>query len=761
MLLGEVSTVVADHPPLRGDAVLRGGPGFLLVVEKLPGADPAKVANGVKAAMAELAPGPAGVTVDTGVFEPAAYVHGALVHLGWTSLAALLLSAAWFAVCWRSWQVLLIALAGTVLPVLAAAYVLYLLGVTFTVMTLAGLAAALGVVVDDAVRTAEAARVSGREGAVDAVVEVRRPLGFALAVIALAAIPIVALQDRSGALARPLMSAYLLAVAAAAVVAVTIIPALTQLMLRHATPRRPVLWPRRVYDSVLALFTKNAAVLSGTVAVLLAACVLIVPQFGSRSLIPTMQERSLLVRWQAPAGTSLTAMEQATGSAGQSLRAVPGVTDVASDVGQALLGDRPVDVDSAQTWITLSSKADYGAARSAVGRVLNDYPGMRHTLLTFTEAALADNRTGGGRPVRVRLYGTDPTALAATAEQLRHAVSGVRGTAATAVRTPVVEPSIQIATDVDAAAAHGLKPGDVRRATAVLIAGIPVGSYYEQQQIFDVAVWSEPGMRGDLPAIANLPLDTPGGGQVPLKDVATVSMRPAPAEIDHDQASRFIDVTAQVPGGDVRGTVDRVRDAVKDLALPVGYHVEVSSDVVVSQNADRDIQIYAAFVAVGVFLLLQAALRSWRRAALLFCALPLALAGGAVTAPIAGGPLTVGALAGFLAVFGVAVRAGLVVMRDMRFAAVASDSDAWSADAVQAAVRRSVFPAMVSAGAAVLLMLPFAVVGDISGMEVMRPLALVVIGGMVTTVLVTMVLLPAVCLRWFTGDQPAAKAART
>ncbi|MEY9862999.1 Cu/Ag efflux pump CusA [Catenulispora sp. GAS73] len=767
VLLRDVATVVADHPPLRGDAVLRSGPGFLLVVEKSPGADPVKVASGIRAAMAELAPGLRGVTVDTGVFEPATYVHAALVHLGWTALAGTVLLALWFGVCWRSWRVLLIALAGTVLPVVAAAYVLYLVGATFTVLTLTGLTAALGVVVDDAVRTAEAVRVAGREDSavVGAVVGVRRPLIFALAVIALATIPILTLQDRAGALARPMMGAYLLAVAAAALVAITFVPALAHLVLRKAVPRRPALKLRRAYDAVLSVFTANTAVLFGTAAVLLVGCVLIIPQFGNRSLIPTMQERSLLVRWQAPAGTSLTAMEQTTTSVGQSLRAVPGVTDVASDVGQALLGDRAVDVSSAQTWITLSSKADYGAAKAAVSRVLNDYPGVRHTLLTFTEASLADNRTRNGPPVRVRLYGTDPTALAATAGRLREAVTGVRGAADVAVQTPTMEPSIQIATNVDAAAAHGLKPGDIRRATAVLIAGIPVGSYYEQQQIFDVAVWSEPGMRGEMAAIQNLPMDTPGGGQVPLKDVATVSVQPAPAEIDHDQASRYIDVTADVPGGDVRGTVDRVRSAVENLALPVGYHVEVSSDVVANQNADRYTLLAVGGVAVGVLLLFQAALRSWRRAALLFCALPLALAGGVATAPVAGGPLTVGALAGFLAVFGVAVRAGLVVMRDMErsqadSAVRASGSEVPGAatsraDTVEMAVRRSVFPTLVTAVGVVLVSLPFAVVGDIAGMEVVRPLAIVVIGGMVTTSLVMLVLLPALCLRWF------SKAART
>ncbi|OLE20017.1 MAG: hypothetical protein AUG49_26370 [Catenulispora sp. 13_1_20CM_3_70_7] len=331
-------------------------------------------------------------------------------------------------------------------------------------------------------------------------------------------------------------------------------------------------------------------------------------------------------------------------------------------------------------------------------------------------------------------------------------MSGLRGVANAAVQAQPMEPSIQIATNADAAAAHGLKPGDVRRTTAVLIAGIPVGSYYEQQQIFDVAVWSEPGMRGDLTAIANLPLDTPGGGQVALKDVATVSMQPPATEIHHDQASRYIDITADVPGGNVRGVVDRVRAAVGNVALPTGYHVQVSSDVVLRQDGDREALIYSLVVAVGVFLLLQAALRSWRRAALLFCALPLALAGGVATAPIAGGPLTVGALIGFLAVFGVAVRAGLVVMRDIQL----SEAEAADAEPVATAVRRSVFPTVVSTVGLALLSLPFAVVGDLAGLEVLRPLALVVIGGMVTTALVMLILLPALHLRWFADSRPAS-----
>ena len=209
-------------------------------------------------------------------------------------------------------------------------------------------------------------------------------------------------------------------------------------------------------------------------------------------------------------------------------------------------------------------------------------------MLTYSQASLDAAHTAAGAAVTVRLYGTDEQALSAAAQR-RPAVTGhgARDRRLRACRRQTDEPAIQITANVTAAARYGLKPGDIRRQTSVLVAGIPVGSYYQQQQIYDVTVWSEPAVRGNLSAIENLPLDTPNDGKVPLKKVATVAIEPAPTEIDHDQVSRYLDVTADVRGADLGSVVAHVRRQVQSVALPLGYHAEVFSDLQQRQGADR------------------------------------------------------------------------------------------------------------------------------------------------------------------------------
>ncbi len=304
---------------------------------------------------------------------------------------------------------------------------------------------------------------------------------------------------------------------------------------------------------------------------------------------------------------------------------------------------------------------------------------------------------------------------------------------------------MQIHADVAAAARYGLKPGDIRRATAVLVAGIPVGSYYQQQQIFDVTVWSEPSVRRNVTAIRDLLLDTPSGGQVPLDKVATVSVQPAPTMIAHDQVSRYTDVTAGFRGGDVGAALKSIDAKVQALTLPLGYHVEVSSVLQQQRGVDLRVWLYVLAVAAGVFLLLQAAFRSWGRAALLFFTLPLAGAGGALAALLAGRLLTVGALIGFVVVFGVAVRQGILLVSRVRELEQA-DGVANGADLVVRACREAAFPVAVTAVGLALVMLPFVVRGDIAGMEILRPLALVVLGGLVTWVFYTLFVLPGLYL---------------
>ncbi|MGD0998018.1 MAG: efflux RND transporter permease subunit, partial [Thermoleophilia bacterium] len=639
--LSQVATVVEAHPPLRGDAVLRDGPGFILVVEKFPGANTLAVTRGVEAAMADLEPGLAGVTVDTTIFRPATFIETALRDIGVAALAAFVLVVLWLGVSTRSWRTALTCAVAVALPVVVAAGVLYLRGATFTTMTLAGLAIALGVIVDDAIvgvvamrRRLDQPRAPGKEAEstaatiVAACTEVRRPLVYALAIIVLAAVPLLLLGGLGGSFARPMMASYLLAVLASTATALTVTPVLGYLLLRPAPrDRRGGVVARGVdwcFERSVPGFLRRPAWAYVTVAVLAAAGVVTLLQLGTGPLIPVMQDRDLLVRWQAMPGTSLPEMERITAAVDGALRSTRGVRDVASHMGQAVMGDQVVDVDSAETWITLDPKASYGPTLAAVRHTIDGFAGLRHTLLTYSQASLDAAHTTTGAAVTVRLYGTDDKALASTAQTIRQSIAALHGIVNTQVQAQPEEPAIQIAANVKAAARYGLSPGDIRRQTSVLIAGLAVGSYYRQQEIFDVTVWSKPAVRQNLTDIQDLLLDSPHDGRVPLKKVAAVAIEPTPTEIDHDEVSRYLDVTAAVKGADLGSVVANVEQRVQSVALPLGYHAEVFSDVEQRQGADRRTLLYTLGVVAGIFLLLQAAFRSWSRAALLLLTLPLA-----------------------------------------------------------------------------------------------------------------------------------------
>jgi Cu/Ag efflux pump CusA len=252
-------------------------------------------------------------------------------------------------------------------------------------------------------------------------------------------------------------------------------------------------------------------------------------------------------------------------------------------------------------------------------------------------------------------------------------------------------------------------------------------------------------------------LDTPAGGRVPLKKVAAVAIAPAPTEIDHDQVTRYLDVTASVKGAALGPVVADVKRQVQTIALPLGYHIEVFSDLQQRQGADRRTLLYTLGVAAGVFLLLQAALQSWGRAALLLITLPLAAAGGLLVALPADRLLNVGALIGFIVVLTIALRNGILLIRRLE-RQEGEHPESRGIEHVVRATAATAFPVVVTAVALVLAVLPFVVRGDIPGMEIVRPLGLVVVGGLVTSTLYSLFILPALYLR-LVAREPRAGAA--
>jgi Cu/Ag efflux pump CusA len=763
--LGQVAKVVEDHQPLIGDAVLGGGPGLMLVIEKFPEANTLAVTRAVEDALAQMKPGLSGIQIDTTVYRPASFLHTALDNLSWWGLVSLLLVAALLAAFGLSWRMALISLVSISCSLVAAGYLLYLFGATFNMMVLAGLAVALAIVIDDAVvgvdaitRRLREARELGESApttsvVADASLAVRGPLVYATLVLLLAAVPGLALGGVSGAFATPLVWSYVLAVVVSAAVALIVTPALAFLLLANEPIRRPArgLAPLvvRGYDQWIARHVDRPRGAYAAFGILVLAGLAILPQLTARATLPKLQDRDLLVRWQAAPGTSLTEMSRITASASQELRALPGVRNVGSHVGRAVMSDETVNVNAAEIWVSVAASANYSATASAINTVIHGYPGLRGHAQTYAQARVKAADTGTHSDIAVRVYGNNLAGLRRTADDVRRALSGIKGIVAPTVEAQAEEPTVQIQVDLAKAQKYGIKPGDVRRASATFLAGLPVGSLYEEQKIFDVVVWGAPMVRHAPSDVANLLIDVPSGGRVRLGDVATVQIGPYPTVIKHDNVSRSLDVTASVRGRSLDAVVGEVKNRVRAMAMPLEFHAEVRSDAQHRQQGQFwRVGAVALAVALGIFLVLQAAFGSWRLAALLFLTLPVSVVGGVLTAGLVGGVRSLGALMGLLAIFAIAARNNVLLIRTF------GRSVPPDADLVVRVTRDRVAPIVLTALTIVAALLPLLFLGRVAGTEVLFPFAAVVMGGLVTSTLLSVLIVPPLYLRFAPGVRP-------
>jgi Cu/Ag efflux pump CusA len=741
--LGDVANVIEDHQPLIGDAVSNGHPSLFLVIEKFPGADTLKVTRDVEAAMADMAPGLKGIAIDTRGYRPASFIEAALRNAGWAALIGFMLLIALLLAMFGSWRPALIG--AIVLPVslTMAAYVLYLQGTTFTTITLLGLAAAVCIVVDDVItdiNTARGITAEGAEGEAPvraAFSAVRGPLVFATLALLLGTVPFLFLGSVVTAFSRPLVLAFALAVLASMVVSFLLTPTLGVLLLRgpHGQgARRPaplVRGTRRIFDRGFAAIARpgRAWALAG---VLVLALLAIIPQAGGNtSLLPALQDRNLLLHVEAAPGTSLIEMDRITATAGNELQTLPGVKSVGTHVGRAIGSDQLTNVNSAEVWITLDDRADYARTKAAITTVMHGYPGLRTDLVTYPGDRVGQVTADQRDDLLVRVYGADLNVLQQKAGDVRAMLTRVSGVANPVVRPIPQQPTVAVKVNLAAAQKYGLRPGDIRRDATTLTSGLIVGNLYEQSKIFDVVIWGAPQTRSNLTELGNMLIDTPGGGQVALKDVASLTVRAEPAAIVHDDVLRSVEVAARVTG-DPSEVAAAVRAQIARMPMPYEYHAEVfGSATIRSSDANRALA-YGAVALVGIFLLLQAAVASWRRAGLMLASLPLSAVGGVLTAPLAGGISNIASLTGLFAVMALALRACVLLGRRI-------DSG------VEAARERTV-AVLRTALATAAVMAPAAFMSSGPGLELLHPLAVTMLGGLVTLLLVQGLLLPALLL---------------
>jgi Cu/Ag efflux pump CusA len=483
----------------------------------------------------------------------------------------------------------------------------------------------------------------------------------------------------------------------------------------------------------------------GVAVVLTAGALFLLPRLQAPS-VPTFKESDLLVKWDAAPGTSRPAMNRMIDRVNRELRALPGVRNVGAHVGRAILSDQVVGIHSAELWVSIDPKADYDATVTSVRDVVGTYPGVDADVMTYLRSRFGEALSGIDEPIVVRVYGQRQDVLQREAEKVRAAIAGVEGIVEPHVHVESTEPVVEIKVDLDAAMEHGVKPGDVRRAAATLLAGINVGNLFEEQKVFEVVVWGEPQIRHSVDAIHDLLVDTPSGGHVRLGDVAKVRITAAPNVIQRENVARTLDVVANVKGRDVAAVAADVQARIRGTAFPLEYRAELVGDFAKQELAKARVRWAAVAVAIGILFVLQAAFGRWSMAFVFLLTLPVVMAGSVLAAVATGSALSLGSLAGMLTVLGLAVRHGILLIQ--RYRGLRREGMEAGPELILRGTRDRVTPIVTTTLVTAAAVLPFAVFGARSGHEILGPMALVILGGLVTSTLHSLCIVPALYARF-------------
>jgi CzcA family heavy metal efflux pump len=772
LLLDDIGNVVWDTWPLFGDAVINGGPGLMMIVEKLPWANTLDVTRGVEEAINEMKPGLQGINIDTTIFRPATFIEQSIDNLTKSLLIGAVLVVIVLFFFLYEWRVALISATIIPLSLMASLLVLNLRGVTINVMTLAGLAIAIGAVVDDAIVDVEnivrRLRQLRQEGStqstanivLEASIEVRGAIVYASLIEISALLPVFFLQGLSGAFFKPLATAYVVAGLISPLIALTVTPAMVLILLSNAPiehRRSPIIpWLHRINDRVLTRTLKTPRLAYGVVGGIIVAGILVFPSLG-QELLPSFKERDFLMHWITKPGTSHTEMWRITARACNELMTIEGVRNCGSHIGQALMADEPYGIYFTENWISVDPAVDYDKTLAKIQETVDGYPGLIRDVQTYLKERIREVLTGSSDTVVVRIYGPDLEGLRDLADEIREKLGGIDGIVDLKREAHADTPQVEVEVNLANAQEYGLKPGDVRRAAAFLLQGEEVGDIFIGGKTYDVNVWSTPETRNSLTDIKELLIDTPDGNMVRLADVADVRIVPSPNVIEREGQSRKIDVSANVRGRDLGSVSEDVETTLEEITFPLGYHAEVIGEFAEREAAQANLIIAGSVAVIAIFFLLFTSFGSWRMAILAFVTLPWALVGGILAAYLSGGVLSLGSLVGLLTILGIATRNGIMMISHFQHLEQ-EEGVPFGSELVLRGARERIAPIMMTALTTGLALLPLVIAGNIPGQEIEYPMAIVILGGLFTSTILNLLVVPTLYLQF---GKPRTKTATT
>jgi Cu/Ag efflux pump CusA len=573
--------------------------------------------------------------------------------------------------------------------------------------------------------------------------------------VLVAVAPVAFVSGLTGAFLRPMVLAFVLAVAASMLVALTVTPALAAMLLggdslpgpgrswSRPASGRALRAPGRAYRAALRRTLRLPRWVLAVLCLAGLGTLAVLP--GMHPETPQFRDRNLVIHWTGALGMSLPELDRLAARTSRELAALPAVGDVAATVGRAVSSDQIVSTNSAEIWVTIKPGAAYDKAVSQVRAIADGMPGVAGTVSTYESDSMGGVLAASPSALTVRLYGAGYGELARLGRKVEAAMTRIGGLGSPQMQLPAGQPTLNLAVNLAAATRNGVKPGDIRREAATLLSGLTVGNFFEQQKVFDVVVLGTPGVRSNLSSVSNLLLDTVNGGHARLGSLARVSVATEPEDITHDAMSPYVDVTARLSGRSLSSAMAAMADELGRTTFPLGYSAVVMGRPASPAVSASRLAGYLIAVLLAILLLVQAATGSWRLALLVLAALPVPVAAGILTALALGTQDSLAAMAGLLGVLAIAIHQAFRVT-----AAISRGSPAYHGplppDALVLAAGAS-GPVVAAAAVAAVALLPFIVMGDVAGIELLSTAATVILAGLVVATLLNTLVLPVACLR--------------
>lgn len=764
---GDVATVTYASAPVVGAASILGTPGVMMMLESQYGTNTLAVTNDLERTLIALEPVLArqGIDLQPDLFRPANFIAEAIRHLRTALLIGAVLVVAILFLFLLNVRTAVISAVAIPLSLLTAVIVLNAFGVTLNTMTLGGLAIALGEVVDDAIIDVENIYRRLRENStlpqplsafrvvLRASVEVRSAVVFATFIVILVFLPVLSLSGVAGRLFAPLGIAYILAVLASLGVALTLTPAMALGLLsqRPLSAHEPRLLTglRSRYISLLMKIERRARTVLVVAAILcIAALSMLLSLRGN--FIPELREGHYIVHMGLTPGSSLAESMRIGAQISRTLMHIPGVRLVAQSAGRANEVVDPVGVQLSEFEIDLHpmSAGEQDTTVRRIRAALADLPGVITSVNTFLVERIDETISGVTAPVVIKVFGDNLDVIDRKALEIARLIGAIHGAASVRVESPPGIPELAVKLKPDKLSRWGFRPLEVLEVIESAFQGTVVAQAYEANRTYDVTVILAPSARANIGEIGALVLHNPDSLAIPLRELANIGQVSGRYQITHDGGRRMQTVSINVGG---RNVSDFVREAQvrvnRDITMPKGTYAVFSGESEARGQSQRDLLAYGAMAAVGIALLLFVALRSRRGVVLVMGTLPFALVGGVMSVAFSGGDLSLGGMVGFVTLFGISLRNSIMLISHYEHL-VHVEGIPWGMEAAVRGASERVIPILMTALVTALALLPLALTSGAAGNEIEGPMAIVILGGLATSTLLNLIVLPTLALHY-------------